>query len=284
MPRFEANGVRLYYEAAGRGSTLVLAHGFACGLRMWDPQVQALARSFRVVTYDARGHGASDAPDDPAAYSPELAVSDLRALLDHLRVRRAVVGGLSMGGNVALHFALSSPERVSALIVADTGSGSGAGPEFAAGVRASAAALEREGLERYTDSALRNPVFARCAGQSPENERLLRSCLMNNRARGLAHTARGVVLRRPSLYALEPGLRALAVPTLLVVGEHDEGCTEVHRFMTGAIPGARHVVIPGAGHFPNLEDPKAFNRAVLAFLRSALRTPRARAGRSRSRS
>src|SRR5262245_60325267 len=106
MPRFEANGVSLHYEAAGRGPTLVLAHGFACGLRMWDPQVQALARSFRVVTYDARGHGASDAPDAADAYSPELAVSDLLVLLDHLKVRRAVVGGLSMGGNVALHVAL----------------------------------------------------------------------------------------------------------------------------------------------------------------------------------
>jgi pimeloyl-ACP methyl ester carboxylesterase len=284
MPRFEASGVPLYYETAGRGRTLVLAHGFACGLRMWDPQVRALSRTHRVVTYDARGHGASGAPEDPAAYSPEIAVDDLRALLDHLGVQRAIVGGLSMGGNVALHFALSHPERTRALLVADTGSGSGAGPQWSAGVAASAAALERDGLEAYADAALRNPVFARCAERGPDAERFLRTCLMSHRARGLAHTARGIVLRRPSLYALEPQLRALAVPTLLVVGEHDEGCTRVHEFLARTIPGARHVVVPGAGHFPNLEDPAAFNRAVDRFLRSALSSARAPGGRSRSRS
>jgi pimeloyl-ACP methyl ester carboxylesterase len=268
MPRCDANGVSLYYESVGRGPAVLLAHGFGCGVRMWDPQVRSLSRSYRMVTYDARGHGASDAPDDPAAYSPEIAVLDLRALLDHLELRRAVVGGLSMGANVALHFALSHPERVRALVIADTGSGSGAGPEFAAAVGASAASLERDGIEAYADAALRNPTFGRCAQRSPEAERFMRSCLMTNRARGLAHTARGVIIRRPSLYALEARLRELSVPTLLVVGEHDEGCVAVHRFMAGVIPGARHVVIPGAGHFPNLEEPAAFNRAVRAFLRA----------------
>jgi pimeloyl-ACP methyl ester carboxylesterase len=280
MPRFEANGAALHYESTGRGPALVLAHGFACGLRMWDPQIPALSRTHRVVTYDARGHGASDAPADPAAYSPDLAVADLRALLDHLGLRRAIVGGLSMGGNVALHLALAHPERVSALIVADTGSGSGSGPEFAAGLAASAAALERSGLESWADAALHNPVFASFAGRSAEAARFMRSCLMNNRARGLAHTARGVVLRRPSLYALDAALRALTMPVLLVVGERDGDCAEVHRYLASAIPRAKHVVIANAGHFPNLEDPAAFNRAVGCFLRSA----RARAGRSRSRS
>ena len=79
------NGVSLYYEVTGDGPPLVLAHGFACGLRMWDPQVNALARSWRVVTYDVRGHGISEAPDDPAAYSQPISVADLRALLEHLR-------------------------------------------------------------------------------------------------------------------------------------------------------------------------------------------------------
>src|SRR6266852_622557 len=91
MPRVGVNGVSLYYEVTGHGPPLVLAHGFACGLRMWDPQVKALARSWRVVAYDVRGHGMSEAPADPAAYSQPISVADLRALLERLEIRQAVV-------------------------------------------------------------------------------------------------------------------------------------------------------------------------------------------------
>ena len=143
MPRVDVNGVSLYYEVTGHGPPLVLAHGFACGLRMWDPQVNALARSWRVVTYDVRGHGISEAPDDPAAYSQAISVADLRALLEHLKMRRAAVGGLSMGGNIALNFALAHPDMVTALIVADTGAGS--------------RGLRRRGAVEFVVRAVRRP-------------------------------------------------------------------------------------------------------------------------------
>lgn len=266
MPHFDTAGVSLYFELTGSGPPLVLVHGFACGLRMWDPQVQALARSFRVVTYDVRGHGSSEAPSDPAAYSPSICVDDLRALLDHLEIGRAAVGGLSMGGNIALHFALTHPERLTALIVADTGSGSDGTSDFAAGVERMAAALERDGIQAFADAALLTPAFGRYAKQGPEPERLIRSCLMAHPARGLAHTARGVVTRRPSIYTLASALRSLSIPTLLIVGEHDGPCVDVHRFMADTIPGAHHMVIPGAGHLSNLEAPDEFNRAIENFL------------------
>jgi pimeloyl-ACP methyl ester carboxylesterase len=266
MPRADLNGIAHYYEVSGRGPALVLAHGFACGLRMWDPQVKALARSWRVITYDVRGHGLTDAPDDAASYSQPISIADLRALLEHLELRQAVVGGLSMGGNVALNFALAHPEMTSALIVADTGAGSDETAEWVATVHAFAAALARDGLEAFADAALSNPLFARYAAQSPEAERFIRSCLMTHRARGLAYTAREVLAKRPTIYSLAPRLRELSVPTLLIVGEHDEPCVKVHRFMAETIPAARHVVIPGAGHLTNLEAPAAFNRAVSTFL------------------
>jgi pimeloyl-ACP methyl ester carboxylesterase len=281
MPRVDVNGVSLYYEVTGHGPPLVLAHGFACGLRMWDPQVNALARSWRVVTYDVRGHGISEAPDDPAAYSQPISVADLRALLRHLKIRRAAVGGLSMGGNIALNFALAHPEMVTALIVADTGAGSDEAADWAATVHAFADALERDGLEAFADAALANPLFARYVAQGPAAERFIRSCLMTHRARGLAHTGREVLTKRPSIYSLAPRLRELSVPTLLIVGEHDEPCVKVHRFMADTIPGARHVLIAGVGHLTNLEAPDAFNRAVTKFLRAAARRPaRATTGRS----
>jgi pimeloyl-ACP methyl ester carboxylesterase len=95
--------------------------------------------------------------------------------------------------------------------------------------------------------------------------------MLANSARGLAHTARGVVLQRPSLYSLGEELRRLTVPTLLIVGERDDACTAVHAFLAAAIPGARHVVIPGAGHLSNLEAPAAFDRALRDFLEHVTR-------------
>jgi pimeloyl-ACP methyl ester carboxylesterase len=275
MPRVDVNGVSLYYEVTGHGPPLVLAHGFACGLRTWDPQVKALARSWRVVTYDVRGHGISGAPDDPAAYSQPISVADLRALLEHLKIRRAAVGGLSMGGNIALNFALAHPDIVTALIVADTGAGSDDAADWVATVHGLADALERDGLEAFADAALANPLFARYLVQGPTAERFIRSCLMTHRARGLAHTGREVLAKRPSIYSLAPRLRELSVPTLLIVGEHDDPCVKVHRCMADTIPGARHLVIPGVGHLTNLEAPDAFNRAITVFLRGAARPTRA---------
>ncbi len=267
MPLAPVNGISLYYEVKGSGSPLVLVHGFACGLRIWDPQVEAFSPRHRVVTYDARGHGVSDAPADAAAYSQPISVADLHGLLEHLEVTRAVVGGLSMGGNIALNFAMAYPKAVSGLIIADTGAGSDGTAEWAAGAHAYADLLERQGLEAFADAAFANPLFARFIAQGPEAARFIRSCLMTHRARGIAHTAREVLAKRPTIYSLEPQLRQLRVPTLLIVGEHDEPCLKVHRFMADAIPGAQHVVLRGVGHLTNLEAPAAFNDAVARFLR-----------------
>ena len=267
MPIARVNGVSLYYEIAGRGAPLVLVHGFACGIRSWDPQVRALSRYRRVIAYDVRGHGLSDVPPEAAAYSQATSVADLHALLAHLKIGRAVVGGLSMGGNIALNFALAHPAMVSALIVADTGAGSEAAGDWAAGLRAFADVLNRGGVEAFADMAVAHPLFARYVAQGPEAERLVRSCLMTHRARGLAHTALEVLAKRPSIYSLDARLRALGVPTLLIVGEYDTPCLKPHRFMADVMPKARHVVLRGVGHLTNLEAPAAFNAAVKSFLR-----------------
>ena len=267
MPIARVNGVSLYYEVAGRGAPLVLVHGFACGIRSWDPQVRALSRYRRVIAYDVRGHGLSDAPPEAAAYSQATSVADLHALLAHLKIGRAVVGGLSMGGNIALNFALAHPAMVSALIVADTGAGSEAAGDWAAELRAFADVLNRGGVEAFADMAIAHPLFARYVAQGPEAERLVRSCLMTHRARGLAHTALEVLAKRPSIYSLDARLRALGVPTLLIVGEYDTPCLKPHRFMADVMPKARHVVLRGVGHLTNLEAPAAFNAAVKSFLR-----------------
>ncbi|MBI4608568.1 MAG: alpha/beta fold hydrolase [Candidatus Rokubacteria bacterium] len=267
MPTASVNGIALYYEETGRGRPLVWSHGFSCGLRMWAPQVAALAAHYRVIAYDARGHGASEAPAAAEAYSQPLSVEDLRGLLRHCGIARAVVGGLSMGGNIALNFALAHPEMVDGLIICDTGAGSDGTAEWVAQCEAWAQLLEREGIEAFADAIMAHPLLARYVAQGPTAARHMRSLVTTHRARGLAHTLRGVLARRPTMYSLEPKLRQLPVPALLIVGEFDEPCVKVHRFMADAIPGAAPVLIKGVGHMTNLEDPATFNGLVAQFLR-----------------
>lgn len=266
MPIVRVNGISVYYEEAGQGRPLVWVHGFACGLRMWDPQVVAFASRYRVVTYDVRGHGASEAPADPGVYSQPHSVEDLYQLLRHLGTPRAWLGGLSMGGNIALNLALAHPEVVEGLIICDTGAGSDDRQQWVAVCHEWADLLEGRGIEAFADVAMAHPLFARYAGRGPEAARTVRCLLTTHRAGGLANTLRGVLAGRPTIYSLEDSLRRLSLPVQLIVGEMDDPCLQAHRFMADVIPGAEHVLIPGVGHLTNLEDPAAFNGAVERFL------------------
>jgi pimeloyl-ACP methyl ester carboxylesterase len=266
MPLARVNGIQLYYEELGNGPPLVLVHGFSCGVRSWDPQIQAFSDTRRVIAYDVRGFGMSDAPERPEDYSQALSVADLAALLEHLRTERAAIGGLSMGGNIALNLAIAHPDKVAALVIADTGAGSDDTADWIAAAHRFAETAERGGVEAFADLACANPLFGRYIAQDPQRERFIRSCLTVHRVRGIAHTAREVLCKRPTLYALEPQLRALHVPTLLIVGEHDAPCVKVHEYLARTIPGARSVVLPGLGHLTNLEAPHAFNALVREFL------------------
>jgi pimeloyl-ACP methyl ester carboxylesterase len=266
MPLINLENIRLYYEVHGQGPTLVLAHGHACGVRSWDPQLRGLTDHFRVIVYDARGHGLSEAPSEQSAYSQQHMVDDLCGLMDHLGLGTAAVAGLSMGGNVALNFAFAHAERVSALILADTGAGSDDPARMVARSLQGVELLDTGGIEAYVDWAMSHPAFARFASRGPEEERFIRSCLMTNRAHGIALSTRGVQAKRPSIYGLEPQLRRLEMPVLLIVGEHDDACLPIHAFMGGTIPNATHHVLAGAGHLTNLETPEAFNRLVAEFL------------------
>ena len=159
MPLVELEDIRLYYEEHGRGPALVLAHGHACGVRSWDTQLRGLTDHYRVIVYDARGHGLSGAPREVSAYSQQHMVDDLCGLMDHLRLASAAVGGLSMGGNIALNFALAHPDRVSALILADTGAGSDDTARMVARALQGADLLDNGGLEAYADWALTHPAL-----------------------------------------------------------------------------------------------------------------------------
>ncbi|RMF84466.1 MAG: alpha/beta fold hydrolase, partial [Nitrospinota bacterium] len=158
MPMAQVNGVQLYYEVTGEGFPLVLSHEFAGSYKSWAPQVKFFARRYRVITYNARGYPPSEVPTDPAAYSQEQAVEDLYQLLRHLDISQAYVGGLSMGGNVALNFGIAHPEMTRALIVAGCGAGTTNREQFVRDVETVARRLETEGMRPVAEVYARGPT------------------------------------------------------------------------------------------------------------------------------
>jgi len=251
MSHLDRDGVRIYYEVQGEGEPLLLSHGYSATSKMWEKQVEALRGRYRVVVWDMRGHGRSDSPDDPALYSEEATVADMAALLDLEKAPQAIVGGLSLGGYMSLAFHARLPERVCALLLFDTGPGyksDAARDGWNRNAEARATALETQGL-------------AALGGRSAEV-----AASQHRSAKGLALAARGMLAQRDD--RVIRSLPEIDVPTLVVVGADDTPFHAATDYMAAKIPGARKVVIPGAGHAANIDQPEAFNRAVIEYLDS----------------
>lgn len=252
MPMLDRDGVRIHYEVRGEGPVLLLTHGYSSTGDMWAGQVEPFSKRFKLVTWDMRGHGASDYPSDPAAYSEEATVADMAALLDAVGAKSAIIGGLSLGGYMSLAFHRAHPERTRALLIIDTGPGY-KNDEARAGWNATALKT----AERFETEGL-----GRLAGGSVET-RIVR----HRDATGLAHAARGMLAQRDS--RVIESLPGIAVPSLVIVGEDDTPFIAASGYMAAKIPGARLVTIPKAGHAANIDQPAAFNAAVLEFLEGA---------------
>jgi pimeloyl-ACP methyl ester carboxylesterase len=267
MPKALIDGVNIHYEERGEGLPLVFVHEFAGDSQSWHLQVRFFARRYRTITYNARGYPPSDVPDDPAAYSQDRAVDDIRGLLDHLGIARAHVCGLSMGGYATLLFGLKYPQRALSLVVAGCGYGSGSDrKDFLKDAEHVAARFEAEGMAKVAEFYSRGPTRVQFIDRDPLGWQEFHDQLAAQSARGHALTLRGVQLTRPSVFDLGRELEALDVPTLIMTGDEDEPCLEPGLFMKRKIPRSGLVVLPKAGHTINLEDPDAFNRAVLDFL------------------
>jgi pimeloyl-ACP methyl ester carboxylesterase len=250
MPYLDRAGTRIYYEVTGGPGDrppLLLSHGYGASSRMWQPNLAALAADRTVITWDMRGHGASDSPDDPEQYSHAACVADMAALLDAAGAERAVLGGLSLGGFVSLEFVLAHPQRADAVMLFDTGPGyrsDQARQQWNERAFKTADRLERDGI-----TAL---------GGSAEADYGHRS------AGGLALAARGMLAQRDG-HVIE-ALASVKVPVLVLVGARDEPFLGAADYVTAKIPGAVKVVIPDAGHISNADQPALFNQAVREFL------------------
>jgi pimeloyl-ACP methyl ester carboxylesterase len=251
MPKLNRDGVTIHYEVYGSGPPLLLTHGYSSTSAMWQGQVAALSKHHQLVLWDMRGHGQSDYPDDPAAYSEALTVGDMAALLDKIGADTAIVGGLSLGGYMSLAFVRTHPERVRALLIIDTGPGfkkDEARDAWNKRAHDTGDRFEREGLE-VLKSASRE-----------------RSSVVHRDASGLARAARGMLTQRDA--GVIETLPHIKVPALVVVGADDTPFLAASDYMAAKIPGAKKVVIPAAGHAANIDQPQAFIDAVLAFLDS----------------
>jgi len=267
----DVGGVKLYYEETGAGVPLVFVHEFAGDCRSWHLQVRFLARRYRCIAFNARGYPPSDVPADPGAYSQQQAVDDIKGLLDHLAIDRAHVCGLSMGGYAALIFGLDYPDRARSLVVAGCGYGSVAADReaFRRDSDLVARRFEAEGMAAVADFYSRGPTRVQFIDKDPRGWQEFYEQLAGSSARGHALTLRGVQMTRPSVFDLGERMERLDVPTLIVTGDEDEPCLEPAIFMKRKIPAAGLVVIPKSGHTINLEEPEAFNRALLDFLTAA---------------
>ncbi len=248
MPRLDRDGVGIYYKSHGQGPPVLLSHGYSATCRMWDGQVAALRDRFRVIVWDMRGHGQSDVPADPAAYSEAATVGDMAALLQACGEANAVIAGLSLGGYMSLAFHARHPSQVRALMLFDTGPGfrnDNARETWNTRARARADELDARGF-----AAL---------GSSDE----VRMSQHRSPA-GLAGAARGMLTQQDD--SVIRSLETIRVPTLVLVGANDTNFLAATDYMAAKVPGATKVTIPDAGHASNLHQPTAFNRAVEDFL------------------
>jgi pimeloyl-ACP methyl ester carboxylesterase len=251
MPQLNRDGVNVHYEVHGCGPPLLLTHGYSSTSAMWQGQIAALSKHHTLILWDMRGHGQSDYPEDPSAYSEALTIGDMTALLDKIGADNAIIGGLSLGGYMSLAFYRAHPERVRALLIIDTGPGfkkDDARDAWNKRAHETGDRFEREGLE-VLKSASRE-----------------RSGVVHRDASGLARAARGMLTQRDA--GVIETLPHINVPALVVVGADDTPFLAASDYMAAKIPGAQKVVIPAAGHAVNIDQPQAFIEAVLPFLDS----------------
>ena len=268
MPTFSSDGVDIYYQVAGEGYPLVWSHEFAGDITSWEPQVNFFFSRYQVITYCHRGYPPSGVPADPAAYSQDHLVEDLYRLLRHLDIERAYIGGLSMGGTVAVSFAIAHPEMCRALIVASAGAGSDSGDRerLVASWQSLSQSMLSDGMDKFADGYARGPERVQFLRKDPVGWAKFHAGLASHSAQGSALTFRGVQMKRPTIYELEKDLRRITAPTLVLIGDEDTPCVDPAIFMKRNIPACGLAVFPQSGHTINLEEPELYNRTVLDFL------------------
>jgi pimeloyl-ACP methyl ester carboxylesterase len=259
MVRYDVGRVTIAADVRGDGPALLLVHGFPLDRSLWAHQVATLA-GWRRIAPDLRGLGATVAPDDD--YSIAAYADDLIGLLDRLRVSRAVVAGLSMGGYVAFEMVRRYRDRVAGLILCDTRADAD-GPEGRASRDAMIALAQEQGVGVVAERLLPRLLGRTTQLTQPHVVEQVREMMTRAPVAGVVGALQAMKERPDST----PLLPSIGVPTLVVVGQEDEMTPPaIAKVMTGAIPSAAMTVIAGAGHLSPLESPTAVSRVMAEFL------------------
>jgi pimeloyl-ACP methyl ester carboxylesterase len=264
-----SDGIGLAVELGGSGPGLLLVHGFGGAKEDFADHVPALARDHTVVVFDHRGHGSSDKPADPAAYSLDRMAIDVLEVADACGLETFRVLGHSMGGMVVRQLPIRTPERVEAFVMMDTTAGpvTGFDPELMEIAADVAFTRGKAALKELLDMApvLETPAYLRTLDERPGYREFV-----ERKWDDLSEIMWGAMVLAMARQADDLAALAAAVhvPTLVVVGEQDEAFRGPSDAMAAAIDGAQLVVVPGAGHSPQFENPDAWIRALSHFLAS----------------
>jgi 3-oxoadipate enol-lactonase len=261
MAFIRANGIVLHHEVLGRadGPALVFNNSLGSDFRIWQEVAPAFADRFRVVLYDKRGHGLSDAP--PAPYTMDDHTDDLLALLDHLKIESAALVGLSVGGMIAQRAAIRAPERVKALVLCCTAAKIGTPELWAERI----SAVEKNGIEPIVENVLQRWFTPNFHATRKDDVAGWRNMLVRIPTHGYAGTCAAI---RDADLTADAG--SITAPTLCVAGDQD-GSTpaDVVRHTAGLISGARFELIEGCGHIPCIEQPKILTQLIRNHLQEA---------------
>jgi Predicted hydrolases or acyltransferases (alpha/beta hydrolase superfamily) len=242
--------VKIAYHVAGDGPGLLLTHGFGSSSHMWESNVEALSAHHTVVTWDLRGHGESDYPENQDLYRPELVVEDMRSIMRECGFNWFTPVGMSVGGYLSLLYAVSHPDTLESLILVD------AGPGF----------RDDDARAKWNDFAENDRArrFEELGVAALEEGRSEFRRDVHKGAAGLARAARGFLTQYDS--SVIEGLATIVVPTLVVAGVNDHAFLRSCHYIAKKIPGAQLVEIPNAGHASNIDNAPFFNDAVSRFL------------------
>jgi 3-oxoadipate enol-lactonase len=256
--KIKANGISMNYQVDGPDGApwLVLSNSLATNLSMWDDQARELGRALRVLRYDQRGHGATEAP--AGRYTFELLIADALALMDALAIRKAHFGGLSMGGATALGLAQKHPDRLDRVIVCDSPCQST--PTSSQQWEERIVVAQKQGVEALVEPTLARWFPPEVINANPPHLDKVRRMIRSTPVNGFIGCAAALADHN---YAA--AVATVTQPVLFMVGEKDAAAAPMRK-LNEALPGSRYVELPGAGHISNLDQPEAFTRAIKDFL------------------
>jgi len=263
MPKAHINDVDLHYEVSGIGPSIALCHGYTSSSHDWSFQIPALSQNYQVITMDHRGHGNSSAPSHANAYSIPIFANDIYQLLNYLGTTKCCLVGHSMGGFIALQFAIDYPQLITSLVLVGTSSSWINLPGYAELRTKLDEIARRDGMEAAFEYDTRhNPLLRRHFEKHPELREIAKRRICRTSVDGFTHAGQALLLW-PSVTSR---LGEISAPTLVILGEEDTAFRQPSKDLAKGIPNSELKLVPQASHSPQEERPTTFNRLLTEFL------------------